>query len=103
MTRLDRASCLTYDGDASNGLAYAIETLTLLTQAQRQGIIALRGFEILNALPRAQQALPAAQEFRELLMLTTESVIQNAFPGKRAIRSAMVLTCGDAHSVKISQ
>ncbi len=72
MTRLDRASCLTYNGDTSDALTYATETLTNLTDPQRRGIITLRGYEILNVLPEQQQTLPAANELRDLLMLTTD-------------------------------
>lgn len=72
MTRLDRASCLTVNGDTSDALAYATETLINLSEPQRKGIITLRGHEILDALPADQQALPAARDLRELLMLTTE-------------------------------
>jgi len=72
MTRLDRARCITDTGDMSAALAYAIQTLTTLTEPQRQGIITLRGHEVLNGLPRAQQILPAARDLRDLLMLTTE-------------------------------
>ncbi|SBW22525.1 hypothetical protein FDG2_2769 [Candidatus Protofrankia californiensis] len=72
MTRLDRASCLTHNGDTSDALAYATETLANLTESQRRGIITLRGYEILNALSEQQQTLPAANELRDLLMLTTD-------------------------------
>lgn len=72
MTRLDRASCLAHGGEAADGLAYAADTLTQLTTAQRQGIITLRGYEMLDALPQTQHALPAARDLRELLMLTTD-------------------------------
>lgn len=71
MTRLDRASCLTYDGEMADGLDHATETLSSLCAPQRRGIITTRGQEILDALPRDQQALPAARDLRELLMLTT--------------------------------
>jgi tetratricopeptide (TPR) repeat protein len=70
MTRLDRATCLIHDGITNDALAYATETMTSLIEPQRQGIITLRGHEILSALPKAQQALPAARELRELLMPT---------------------------------
>lgn len=72
MTRLDRASCLTVTGETTDALHYATETLITLSEPQRQGIITVRGYEILNALPKDQQALPAARELRELLMLTTD-------------------------------
>ena len=71
LTRLDRASCLTYTGQTADALSYATETLTGLTEAQRHGIITLRGYQILNALPHQQRTLPAARDLRELLMLTT--------------------------------
>jgi transcriptional regulator with XRE-family HTH domain len=68
MTRLDRASCLAYDGDVSGAMAYAVETLIELSDEQRQGIIVGRGQEIVAALPPPARALPAAREFNELLM-----------------------------------
>lgn len=71
LTRLDRATCLAGTGDAQGALAYATETLTNLTEPQRQGIITLRGHEILNGVPLQQQrTLPAARDFRELLQTT---------------------------------
>jgi hypothetical protein len=70
MTRLDRAHCLIVDGDA-DAVGYAIETLTALTEQQRRGIITLRGYQVLHALPPAQTTR-AARDLRDLLMLTTE-------------------------------
>ncbi|MBI1757765.1 MAG: helix-turn-helix transcriptional regulator [Actinobacteria bacterium] len=71
MTRLDRASCLRDRGDISDALSYATETLTSLSEPQRQGLIVLRGNELLNGLPKEQQARPAAHDLRELLTLAT--------------------------------
>lgn len=71
MTRLDRAACLADTGDHVGALEYASQTLENLTEPQRRGIIAFRGHEVLSALPAAQQALPAARDLEELLMLTT--------------------------------
>ena len=71
MTRLDRAICLAYDGDTAAALSYAMDTLAGLTEAQRRGIITLRGYDLLNNLPAQRDALEAASDFRELLMLTT--------------------------------
>jgi transcriptional regulator with XRE-family HTH domain len=73
MTRLDRAACLLHSDETADALEYATETVDSLTQAQRKGIITLRGHEILNSLPKQRQALPAAQGFRELLNLTTNT------------------------------
>jgi tetratricopeptide (TPR) repeat protein len=73
MTRLDRADCLLSTDETADALTYAAETVDSLTQAQRKGIITLRGHEILNSLPKQRQALPAARDFRELLSLSTET------------------------------
>jgi tetratricopeptide (TPR) repeat protein len=70
LTRLDRAQCHVYSGDVSDGLAYATATMTSLTEAQRRGIITLRGQEIVNALPEGEKRAIAARDFNELLMLT---------------------------------
>jgi tetratricopeptide (TPR) repeat protein len=68
MTRLDRAACLAHEGDTVGALTYAAETLGSLTESQRQGIITLRGHELLNSLPEQQLALPAARDFQKLLI-----------------------------------
>jgi transcriptional regulator with XRE-family HTH domain/tetratricopeptide (TPR) repeat protein len=73
MTRLDRASCLIDTGDPSDAVAYATETLTALSKPERQGIITLRGHEILKAIPASHQRHPATHELHELLMLTTDT------------------------------
>ena len=52
MTRLDRAQCLIHAGDITSGLEYASETITTIAPAQRQGIITLRGRDIVETLPR---------------------------------------------------
>jgi transcriptional regulator with XRE-family HTH domain/tetratricopeptide (TPR) repeat protein len=74
MTRLDRAACLLHSDGTTDALTYATETVDSLTQAQRKGIITLRGHEILNSLPKQRQALPAAQGFRELLNLSADTM-----------------------------
>ena len=73
LTRLDRAQCLVYSGDVGGGLAYATATMTSVTEAQRRGIITLRGQEIVKALPEGEKRLIAARDFNELLMLTDGS------------------------------
>jgi hypothetical protein len=69
LTRLDRATCVAYHGDTPAAVAYAVETLTGLSGEQQQGIIALRGQELVRALPVKYRGSPAVQEFEELLML----------------------------------
>jgi hypothetical protein len=68
LVRLDRAGCLAWDGDAAGAMAEATQTVLELTPAQRNGMIVLRGQEILDSLPTKQQALPVAREFHDLLM-----------------------------------
>jgi tetratricopeptide (TPR) repeat protein len=50
LTQLDRANCLVYDGDASEGTSYATRSLVNLTDQQREGIITLRACEIVAGL-----------------------------------------------------
>jgi hypothetical protein len=50
-------------------MKYAAETMASLTGPQRQGIISLRGHNIMNALPERGKSLAVARDFRELLML----------------------------------
>lgn len=71
MTRMDRAQCLIYDGDASGGLAYALETMLNLSENQRQGIITLRGHEILADLPVSEKTLTGARDLKDVLMLAS--------------------------------
>jgi transcriptional regulator with XRE-family HTH domain len=73
LTQLDHASCLVRDRDASGAMIYASEVLVDLDSHQREGIINLRGHEVLNSLPAGEHANPAAKDFRDLLMLTTDT------------------------------
>jgi tetratricopeptide (TPR) repeat protein len=68
MTRLDRAECLIYAGQAADGLRYGIETLTSLAQPKRMGIIARRAEAIMQALPLRARNMTAARDFGEQLM-----------------------------------
>jgi transcriptional regulator with XRE-family HTH domain len=76
LTRLDRAECLTHDGDINQALPYAAETLECLTGSQRQGIITSRAREIFSGLDSNQRALPTAREFRELLVAKVKEIEQ---------------------------
>ncbi len=64
---LDRTLCLARDGDSAGALEYAAATLVPLTKDQREGIINLRGREVLEVIPHGQKALPAVRQLRELL------------------------------------
>ncbi|WP_371780507.1 hypothetical protein [Streptosporangium subroseum] len=64
---LDRTICLAKEGDASGALEFAAATLVPLTEDQRQGLITLRGREVLEALPPAEKAVIAARHLHELL------------------------------------
>jgi hypothetical protein len=78
LIRLDRSTCLIYNGDVAEGLGYAVETMQSLSNAQRLGIITARAQQILSALSKDHQGLPAARDLHDLLMETTG---QNGVPG----------------------
>lgn len=71
MIRLDRAACLVFSGEAAEGLAYAADTLTALTEDRRSGIIAQRGHQILADLPSSQRRVSAVRDFRDVLMMSS--------------------------------
>lgn len=73
LTRLDRATCLTYMSEIPSGVTYATETLIALTYSQCQGIIALRGREVLRTLPPGERRRPEACELRDVLMDLVEN------------------------------
>ena len=68
LIRLDRTLCLARDGDSAGALEYAVATLVPLTKDQREGIISLRGREVLEVIPQRQKALPAVRQLCELLL-----------------------------------
>jgi transcriptional regulator with XRE-family HTH domain len=70
MTRLDRAQCLISADQITEGLEYAVETITSLAESKRRGIISLRMQEIIQTLPEKARRLTAARDFEELLMTT---------------------------------
>lgn len=70
LLELDRASCLAYDGDADAAMTYAMRTLVSLSDEQRRGLILLRGRQVLDSLMPQERALPAAQDFHDLLTTT---------------------------------
>ncbi|WP_163513712.1 XRE family transcriptional regulator [Fodinicola acaciae] len=72
ITRLDRANCLVYDGDTAEAMSYATETFEQLSTSQREGIITLRGQEILTDVPAKDRLSAPVQQFKELLMLTSQ-------------------------------
>ena len=67
LVRLDRAACLAHDGDPGSGISYAAETLARLRTEQSTGIIALRGRQLVQALPSEYQKKAAVRELRELM------------------------------------
>lgn len=72
MTRLDRAQCLACSGNIADGLRYATETITDLTEPQRQGIIILRAKEIVEVLPGKEKKLQAVRDFNEFISDTSK-------------------------------
>ncbi|MFC6883389.1 hypothetical protein [Actinomadura yumaensis] len=72
LTHLDRTQCLAQDGDLAGAVQYAAAALAPVTDAQRRGIIAVRGEEVLAALQGPQRELRSAQQLRELLTPTSD-------------------------------
>jgi hypothetical protein len=72
MIRLDRAMCLTDQGDIPEALGYATDTLLNLTEPQRRGIITIRGRELVEAMSVGRRRSAAVEEFCELVMLTSD-------------------------------
>jgi hypothetical protein len=70
LVELDRATCLAHDGDIASALSHATQTLTRLTDDQRDGLIRLRARQVLDGLPRHQRALPQARELEDILVDT---------------------------------
>ncbi len=73
LVQLDRATCLANDGDVSTAMHQAVQALTGLSYEQRDGLVTVRGTQILASLPSEQRASPAVKEFRDLLMLTAKN------------------------------
>ena len=73
LVRLDTAACFAKEGDGPQAMAVANDALQQLSVEQRQGLIILRGHEVLQSLTRQQRALPIACDFQDLLVDHEES------------------------------
>ncbi len=71
-TQLDRAMCLSRDGDPTASAAHAVVTLLQLSEEQRRGIIAARAHQILDSLPVDNLGHRSGRELRELLDSTNQ-------------------------------
>jgi tetratricopeptide (TPR) repeat protein len=71
LLQLDRASCRIHDGDVPAAMVHATQTLVDLSDNERTGMILLRGQRILGSLSMEQRALPAAREYRDLMLALT--------------------------------
>jgi tetratricopeptide (TPR) repeat protein len=67
---LDRASCLAHDGDATTAMRHATRVLVSLPGEQRQGLILLRGRQVLTSLGDDAQALPAGRDLQDVLTVS---------------------------------
>lgn len=67
LTRLDRASCMSQDGDAPAAVEYATETVTQLRAGRGQGIIALRAGDFVRALPSRYRSAEPVRELEHLI------------------------------------
>ncbi|TDD67152.1 XRE family transcriptional regulator [Actinomadura darangshiensis] len=73
LIHLDHTLCLTRDGAITEALACAVAALEPLSEVQREGIISLRGSEVLDTISESQRRLPAARQLQELLTTTPET------------------------------
>lgn len=73
LIQLDRTLCLTRAGEINEALTCAVAALEPLTDVQREGIINLRGREVLDTVSESQRRLPAARQLQELLTSTHEA------------------------------
>ncbi|NEA27629.1 XRE family transcriptional regulator [Actinomadura bangladeshensis] len=73
LIQLDRTLCLTRGGEIAEALTCAVAALESLTDVQREGIISLRGCEVLDTISESQRRLPAARQLQELLTSTREA------------------------------
>jgi transcriptional regulator with XRE-family HTH domain len=72
LVRLDRAACLTHDGELEAAMDEATHTLTDLTPGQREGIIAMRAGELLAAIPADARMLSPVRDLLDALELSTD-------------------------------
>lgn len=70
MKRLDRAQCLIYAGEITEGLNYAFETIASLAGPKRQGIISLRAQTVARTVLEEARNLAAARNLGDLLITT---------------------------------
>ena len=70
LIELDRADCLAHDGDPTTATHHATRVLTALPDEQRRGLILLRGRQVLDTLGEKARALPAANDFRDILVIS---------------------------------
>jgi len=68
LVRLDTAACFAKEGDARQAMVVASNALQDITSEQRQGLVTLRGHEILQSVRHGQRALPATRDFQDLLI-----------------------------------
>lgn len=68
LTLLGGAECLAREGDPIGAADYAGAALDELTRPQLAGIISMRAHDVIKALPRPQQAVPAVVALRDRLL-----------------------------------
>jgi tetratricopeptide (TPR) repeat protein len=67
LVQLDRAVCLSQDGDKAGAASYALNSMLALNAEQRRGIIVGRAQELLATLSERDRLTPAARDLQELL------------------------------------
>ncbi|WP_407289223.1 helix-turn-helix domain-containing protein [Streptomyces sp. BP-8] len=73
LLRLEAALCLVHDRSATEACQLAAATYLRVPEAHRTPILGARARRVIEGLPGANQAMPAAKDLRELLELPTGS------------------------------
>jgi Flp pilus assembly protein TadD len=73
LVHLDRADCLAQGGDIDEAFAHAGRILLGLPQDHRDGLIVSRARALLNGLSPVERDVPAVREFREVLVLSSDT------------------------------
>ncbi|GAB7186754.1 hypothetical protein ATKI12_6585 [Kitasatospora sp. Ki12] len=69
LIQLDRAACLTWDGDPATGARLAVDSILALPEEHRSALILYRARDLAAKVPEAERRLPEVRVLREVLAL----------------------------------
>jgi hypothetical protein len=79
---LDRAACLTADGDAEQGLTVATQAMLDLPASHRTGLVLLRARWLEASIPGRLRPLSAFHDFHDTLRLPAMVASTSLEPGR---------------------